>query len=631
LFLQYAAETKSPGLLAAQDAILKDEAAEWKRWFNEEIGPALPPGSSSLCSVFEKLVIVQLYVAVRCHLCYGCVNVCSRLRPDKFAAAAYASVASAHPSVDTTNLVNPNGFNIAAAFAASCTSRVILVIQHDNADSFGDIFAYSSKEFGYGPLVLSSYSRLSTEDVSEYHRAQRVGGWVVVQVPENANFNDMRWLNDLMPGDVSIVESAEDYRRPTTHSQFRLWIISCSTEAVPPNVLEGSHIVIHESHTRTFAATATAAVEAAASIREELSPHCTSAQRASVAATALIHALFCFKHSCSASLSRANYDAFPSLPALRVQISHLLAFSRACAGLNTQAPASQRGRARTPSSPAAHNALSSATAATAGRSDSDDRTFIQLLSGGCGLLVGVYGRNERKRFKSLAENVFGCMSGAGFTAANIAASLSLPVPLIAAADAVDSTAVANVLPFEDEFCSVLGPDVQRVLALQQSFCLAADIVMLSSPWLRTAPRHDIQFGLLQLQHSESFMSCVEHGAPCRLNVPEDFWWHDQEAPNDAQSEPEFATKPKNAASADGKMPPTSIVHPSRPPANAVLLSVYEVLLSLPDDIGVAAVFAYYGACSGLSILQILIWFWMRFATTLRNSYNETQQRLKLPL
>jgi hypothetical protein len=71
-FYQYAAETKSAGLLSAQEDLLKDENSAWRMWYTEDYGPALPPCSNSFCSAFEKLVIVQLYAVLLIH---GCVRV----------------------------------------------------------------------------------------------------------------------------------------------------------------------------------------------------------------------------------------------------------------------------------------------------------------------------------------------------------------------------------------------------------------------------------------------------------------------------------------------------------------------------------------------------------------------------
>jgi hypothetical protein len=60
--VQYATDTNSQALLSAQEEMLGEGASDWRVWFNGEQGPVLPPCSLSSCSVFEKLVLVQLYV-----------------------------------------------------------------------------------------------------------------------------------------------------------------------------------------------------------------------------------------------------------------------------------------------------------------------------------------------------------------------------------------------------------------------------------------------------------------------------------------------------------------------------------------------------------------------------------------
>lgn len=533
----------------------------------------------------------------------SCLTFTSRLRPDKFAAAAFASVVTAHSSVDAAILCNPNGFDVAAAVAGSRVSRTIVVLQQDHADSIGDIFAYSEKELGYGPLYLSSLSPPSPELISECARAQRVGGWVVVQVMESTKFRDVCWIADLIPVDTG---SSEDSRRATTHSLFRLWIVSCKSDAIPPNILELAHIIIHESPTRSFAAAAAAAVGTVSSIRDELYSHCTLAQRSSITATALFHALFSFKNSCAASLLPGNYDRNPSVPAMRVQTSHLIGFLRSTAGLNAimhPSPVSQRGSVRTPNSQS-HSLASSPIAVSSAANvkiDTEESLFMQALCGGCGLLSGCQGKVERKRLKSLAESILFSISG-GITSANVISSMSLPMPLILAAEAGDMTAVTNSMPFEDSHCPPLGPDVQRVLDLQRSCRLFADIINISARRLGTALVQDKHIEFSQL--TERFMACVEHGAPYRPSTLEDFLLHESETQGDAQSESEAAARVKNAtvqlemAESEWKSKPHvfPILNPTRPVVNSVFLSLHEVLSALPEYIGSDVVEIYLFLC-----------------------------------
>jgi hypothetical protein len=70
MILQYAAETKSPGLRFAEEEMLRDEGSEWRSWFISDSGPILPPCPDSSCSVLEKLAIVQLCVDR-----LGCINI----------------------------------------------------------------------------------------------------------------------------------------------------------------------------------------------------------------------------------------------------------------------------------------------------------------------------------------------------------------------------------------------------------------------------------------------------------------------------------------------------------------------------------------------------------------------------
>jgi hypothetical protein len=59
-FLQYAAATNAPGLLLAQEDLLGYKSSEWRNWFLEDFGAALPPIVDPSCSAYEKLAIVQL-------------------------------------------------------------------------------------------------------------------------------------------------------------------------------------------------------------------------------------------------------------------------------------------------------------------------------------------------------------------------------------------------------------------------------------------------------------------------------------------------------------------------------------------------------------------------------------------
>jgi hypothetical protein len=521
------------------------------------------------------------------------------LRPDRFAAAATACVIAAHSSVDSASFLHFNGFNISAVVAASSSSQTIVVIQKGHSNSIGDIIAYSENESGYSPLVLSSFSKPSAEEISECSRAQRVGGWVLVHVLSNSHFRDLLWIADLIPADITSPATLDDHRRPFLHSQFRLWIISHDAESVPPNILEVSHIILHDMSTRSFASSAAAAVEAASSIRNEISSSITSTQHSSIIATALLHALFSFKNSCSASLTQGNYDAFPSIPAMRVQISNSLAFSRATAGFSSygsQLPVSQRGRARTPNSQAPIITGSPTTSAVA-RSEFEERAFLQVLFGGCGLLIGCRGLDERKRFESLAENVLCSNSSSGFTSASVIASLSLPPSLIIAAETGDNTAVIHSMPSEDSDCAALGPDVQRVLALQHSCRIVADIATLSASWLHVGTIQNDHTSWMQIEPTERCMSLMEPGAPLRPNVIEDFLCPDAEIQSDAslRIEPEATSKTKfshisaqlNGSEVDQnlKSHSTMIASPTRPLVNAVLLSLHEIMLALPVDIG----------------------------------------------
>ena len=477
------------------------------------------------------------------------------MRPEKFVEAAFAAVVGAHPCVDAISFTSANGFHIASVVAASQMTRTAVVIQRDYADSIGDIFAYSEKHLGYGLLILHSFSRPSSSDIAEFTRAQRVGGWVLIQVMENTIYKDIQWLADLMPWNAdnsrfitSESTSPEDSSRSIPHSQFRLWIISSVAEAVPPKILEVAHVAIHESSAHCFAAVAAASVESASSIRDELCPKCTPKQRHSISVIALLHALFYYKTTCSAFLSPCKYDSHPSLPALRVQISFFLNLSRSIAGFHASAQR-EVGLQRSGTDP------------------DDFILLLQSLCGGCGLLMGCCDDMEQKRLLSLAENVLCTACSAGFTSANIAKLMALPVPLILAAEACDRSSVANCMTFYDSDCALLGADVQRVHSLQQSCGVIADIQVVSAIRLRRSSLRERRRNILQLEHTERYFSWIEQGAPCRPNVAEDFVMHSTEL--------------------------TETQHPSvnatRPPVTASLLTLYEVLLRLPEDIGIANV------------------------------------------
>jgi hypothetical protein len=153
--------------------------------------------------------------------------------------------------------------------------------------------------------------------------------------------------------------------------------------------------------------------------------------------------------------------------------------------------------------------------------------------------------------------------------------------------------VTNAMPFEDSYCPPLGPDVQRVLELQRSCRLYADIISISARRLGTALVHDKHIGFSQLQLTERCMAWMEHGAPYRPNTLEDFLLHESETQGDTQSEAETAAKIKNAALQldmvesewKSKAHAFSIVNPTRPLVNAVFLSLHEVLSALPEYIG----------------------------------------------
>jgi hypothetical protein len=474
------------------------------------------------------------------------------LRPEKFVEAAFAAVVAAHPCVDAFSLTSANGFDIATVVASSQMTRTAVVIQREYADSIGDIFAYSEKHMGYGPLMLHSFSRPSSSDIAEFTRAQRVGRWVIIHVMENSIYKDIQWLADLMPWNPdnsrfinSESTSLEDSSRSIPHTQFRLWIISSVSEAVPPKILEVAHVAIHERSAHCFAAAAAASVESSSLIRDELCPKCTPKQRRIVSVFALLHAFFYYKTSCSAFLSPYKYDSHPSLPALRVQISFFLSLSRSITGSHA-------------------NAQREAGTQRLGTDPDDLTLLLQSLCGGCSLLMGCCDM-EQKRLLFLAENIFCSACSAGFTSANIAKLMALPVPLILAAEACDRSSVANCMTLHDSDCDLLGADVQRVHSLQQSCGVIADIQVMSATSLRSSSLPERRRHSLLLEHTERYFSWIEQGALCRPNVAEDFLLHSTEL-----------TETQHLS-----------VNANRPPVTASLLTLYEVLLRLPEDIGIA--------------------------------------------
>ncbi len=475
------------------------------------------------------------------------------MRPEKFVEAAFEAVVGAHPCVDALSFTSTNDFHIASVVAASQMTRTVVVIQRDYADSIGDIFAYSEKHLGYGLLILHSFSRPSPSDIAEFTRAQRVGGWVLIQMMEDTIFEDIKWLTDLMPWGVDNsrisgeTTSPENSSRTIPHSQFRLWIVSTVAEAVPPRILQIAHVTIHENSTQCFAATAATSVENASLIRDELFPKCTLKQRHSITAIALFHALFYYKSALSASLSLRKYDSHPSLPAMRIQISNFLNLSRSIAGLHATAKR-EVGTQRSGTDP------------------DDFTTLLQIFCGGCGILMGCCDDIEQNRMTSLLENILCSSYNAGFTSASIAKLMSLPVPLILAAEACDQSNAASCMTFCDQDCSVFGPDVQRVHFLQQSCNVLVDIQVISATWLRYFPQRE-QRGdyYLRREYTERYFSWIEQGAPCRPIVPEDFYIHSMEL-----TEAQYPG-----------------LNANRPPVTASLLTLYEVLLRLPEDIGIA--------------------------------------------
>jgi hypothetical protein len=574
------------------------------------------------------------------------INNLRRLRPDRFAAAAAASVVAAHSCLDASIFSNTNVFDVAAAVAASHCTRPIVVLQHDHADSMGDIFAYSEKYLGHLPLVLPSLPQPSPALISEFARALRVGGWVVMQTLEGAIFHHVQWLVDLIKrgsdmqvdSSSSVATPLEDSRRYITHSQFRLWIISPAASAVPPKLLQSAHIIVHESVAQSFAATAATAVRTAAEIRDEICPKCTLNQRSNVTLIALLHALFSFKTACSASLSLGYYDTHPSLPALRIQIANLFAFLRSTTGLNPQinrGVLSQQGSFRTPNfqsnSPAPTvNVVSSATSATGG-SEQEDARLLQVLCGGGGLFMGCCNEDERKRLTSLAEHIYISSSSAGLTSKSIAIALSLPATLVLTAEAGDAAGVAECLPFADADCPALGPDVQRVHALQQSCDVMIDLVTLSATSLEACAMSRLQVDFLHRERTERCMAWIERGAPCRPNGEQDFSGHAVELRGDLQLDIEVATKGKNAPVTgqsgtigvetkakliksthindfmttprygsvyDFRQP---IANPKRPLVNSVLLTLYEIMIELPQEIG-SVIFVLACICFGLTFI-----------------------------
>jgi hypothetical protein len=534
-------------------------------------------------------------------------------------------VLSAHASVDASIFSNYNRLNVSAAIAMSQHSRVIVVIQEDHSDSIGELFVYSETHFGHGPLILSANLRPSSADVAEIARAQRVGGWVLVQIFQEIDPVDMQWLQDLMPRRTDIQcsvgthTSSEDSRRSVPNSQFRLWIICSGASLVPIEILESAHIIVHESAASSFASTAAAVVEAASNIRDKLSPKCSLTLRSMITTNALLHALFSFKAACSASLSKATYDTYPSLPAMRIQISYLLSFSRANAAFRTQKNrllAMQRSL-HTPSSQSSgrassHIVTSTAASNSATGNESEIFSFFQMLCGGCGLLIGCCGAEEQKRLLSLAETI---CKGCDFEmmSSSLAIAMSLPLNLILAAETCDSVAVANFTPVIDLDCAALGPDVMRVLRMQQSSKAIAELRLFSAMFQKSdIAQHS---NAISLQHDvmDRLMVWLERSAPQRPNVPEDFLGTETDIQNNFQSESESIGNLKFFSSAsqsgtnetDAKCKPMKpqtppfdfktqtpfkAINPIRPAVNAVFLTLHEILLALPEPIGMPFIF-----------------------------------------
>jgi hypothetical protein len=552
-----------------------------------------------------------------------CLMCVLRLRPDRFAAAAVACVVSAHSSVDATIFSTHNRFDIPAAIVLSQHSRVIMVIQDNNADSVGDLYAFSEKHMGYGPLLFSATFPPSPADIAEFARAQRVGGWVVVQVFQKTSSAEMQWLQDMMLRSADIhacngsgsQSSSDDTKRIVMHSQFRLWIVSSSASFVPPRLLQSAHVIIHESPTNTFAAVAAAAVEASSMIRDELSPKCSLTVRSLITATALLHALFSFKGACSASLSPGSYDNYPSLPPMRVQISHLLAFARnylAFRAHMNQLATSQRTSLSTPNSQQSNiqtssTAVASLSVSSATGNELEVFGFLQLSCSGCGLLMGCCNVDEQKRLTSLAESIFKAC-GADVTSSNIANIMTLPVSSILAAETCEFAEATNSKQSVDFDCSSLGPDVHRVHVMQQSSEIIQDFVSIAANLQETENVQHSNANYLQQERNDRLMTWLEPSAPHRPNAQADFFWTDTESPNNIQCDSECMSTMKNVsgtAGANEAETKLKLLQPGTPPAdfktqipckeinltmhavNFVFLSLHEILLALPEPIGIA--------------------------------------------
>jgi hypothetical protein len=541
-----------------------------------------------------------------------------RLRPDKLFAAAAAAVVDAHPNVDASCFGSLHTLNISAAVTASCASRSIVILQHDHADSVGNIIEYSEEHLGYGPVIYYSFSQPTSSDISEFVRTQRVGGWVIVVVLENGIFNHLQWLVDLMiPTSemlddnvvLKIENQNDESRRINIHDQFRLWIVTASAAAVPPQLLHASHIMVHEINAQSFASTAAAAIQTASAIRKDPSLKCTQSQQFIITITALFHALFSFKALCSASLSLSKYEAIASLPPMQIQILQAISWIRAAE--EEKVLGEHRGSVQTPNSQMTPS--SNLNTAVPARSSAPIALkenlfyskFLEVMNGGCGILMEFCGDgNERKRLNSLAENILQSIANNGFSSSSVAECLSLPIPLILAAEAGDSAAVASCLPLVDLKCAALGPDVQRVSNWQQSRFVMANVTALSNPGLETVAvqtrANDYIF-----EHSERCTLLFQNGAPCRPNSAEDFFLlNDGEHLPDAQSELEVSIKSKISSpnaqriEVDPKIlalkpnaPQNVSMHqvgvPKLPPLHAVLMTLHEVLLALPERIGAA--------------------------------------------
>jgi hypothetical protein len=193
-------------------------------------------------------------------------------------------------------------------------------------------------------------------------------------------------------------------------------------------------------------------------------------------------------------------------------------------------------------------------------------------------------------------------------------AMSLPVSVIQAAEAIDSVAVANCMPFVDSECAALGPDVLRVLSVQQSWNIVADFTCLSASFLDPRPIHQEHATLVQHERAERFMTWLEHSAPHRPHTCDDFIWTDVELQNISQSDLETigTMKTLSSVSHSGMIETEAKLNPMKPGtppsdikaqlpsksimtvsmAHAVFLTLHEILLALPEQIGIV-LFSYF--------------------------------------